>query len=89
MTITIYGKVHGKTIELDQDLGIAEGQEVEVRVTVLRPKKRLPGPPRGWQPGNTQTTAGLLADVCTEEDDRILEEIHQDRKRETRRERVE
>ena len=23
------GKVHGKTIELDEDLGVAEGQEVE------------------------------------------------------------
>jgi hypothetical protein len=81
MTKTLYGKVHGKTIELDEDLGVAEGQEVEVQVRVISPKKRLPGPPPGWEPGSKRTAAGLLADSWTEEDDRILEEIHQDRKR--------
>ncbi len=86
ITRIIHGKVHGKMIELDEDLGVAEGQEVEVHVTMLKAKKRLPGPPPGWQPGNTQTTAGMLADSCSEEDDRILEEISQDRKRETRQE---
>ena len=86
MTKTLHGKVHGRTIELDEDLGVVEGQEVEVQVTMVKPKKRLPGPPPGWQPGATNTTAGLLADLCTQEDDRILEEIYQDRKRETRRE---
>jgi hypothetical protein len=85
MIRTIHGKVHGRTIEFEEDLGVAEGQEVEVQVTMPRPKKNLPGPPPGWQPGSTRTTAGSLANLCTEEDDRILEEIHQDRKRETRR----
>jgi hypothetical protein len=33
MTKTIHGKAHGRIIELDEDLGVAEGQEVEVRVT--------------------------------------------------------
>jgi len=37
MTKTLYGKVHGKTIEFDQDLGVAEGQEVEVQMTVVPP----------------------------------------------------
>ena len=74
-------KVHGKTIEPDEDLGVAEGQEVEVEVKIISPKKRLPGPPPGWEPGSKRTAAGLLADSWTEEDDRILEEIHQDRKR--------
>jgi hypothetical protein len=37
MTKTLHGKVHGKTIELDEDLGVAEGQEVEVQVTVVQP----------------------------------------------------
>ena len=32
MTKTLHGKVHGKTIELDEDLGVAEGQAVEVKV---------------------------------------------------------
>jgi hypothetical protein len=37
MTKTIHGKVHGKTIELDEDLGVAEGQEVEVQVRIVQP----------------------------------------------------
>ena len=51
MTKTLHGKVHGRTIELDEDLGVAEGQEVEVHVRMIGPKKRLPGPPPGWRPG--------------------------------------
>jgi hypothetical protein len=86
MTKTLHGTVHGKTIELDEDLGVVDGQQVEVQVKMIRPKKRLPGPPPGWQPGRPSATAGLLADSSTEEDDRIMKEIHQDRKRETRRE---
>ena len=82
MTKTIRGKVHGRTIELDDDSGIADGQEVEVELRIMSPKKKLPGPPPGWEPGAESTTAGLLADSWTDEDDRILEEIHQDRKRE-------
>jgi hypothetical protein len=35
MTKTIHGTIHGKTIELDEDLGVADGQEVEVQVKVL------------------------------------------------------
>lgn len=37
MTKTLHGKIHGKTIELDEDLGIAEGQEIEVQVTIVHP----------------------------------------------------
>ena len=78
MTKTVHGIVHGKTIELDEDLGIAEGQSVEVTVEVLSTKER-------WGDG-LRRCAGALADDWTAEDDRILEMIHQDRKRETRRE---
>jgi len=35
MTKTVHGVVHGRTIELDEDLGVSEGQEVEVQVTVI------------------------------------------------------
>ena len=31
MTKTLHGKVHGKMIELDEDLGVADGQQVESR----------------------------------------------------------
>ena len=86
MTKTLRGKVHGSTIELEEDLGVVDGQEVEVHVKITRPKKRLQGPPAGWKPSQTSSTAGVLADSWTEDDDRILEEIYQDRKRETRRE---
>jgi hypothetical protein len=47
MTKTFYGK----TIELDEDLGAAERQEVEVQVTTISLKKRPLGPPPGWRPG--------------------------------------
>ena len=61
MTKTIHGKVHGKTIELDEDLGVVDGQEVEVQVRMIGPEKRLPGPPPGWRPGGTETAAGMMA----------------------------
>ena len=35
MTKTIHGKVRGRVIELDEDLGVADGQEVEVQVKVI------------------------------------------------------
>ena len=78
MTKTLHGKVRGKTIELDEDPGVAEGQQVEITITTLPAQKR-------WGEG-LRRCAGALADEWTEEDDRILEEIHQDRKRDTRKE---
>lgn len=78
MTKTIHGKVHGKTIELDEDLGVAEGQEVEVQVKVVPSTKT-------WGDG-LRRCAGALANDWTAEDDRILNEIYQDRKRDNRKE---
>jgi hypothetical protein len=78
MTRIVYGKVHGKTIELDEDLGVAEGQEVEVQVKVVAHTKK-------WGEG-LRRCAGALANDWTEEDDRILEAIQQERKWDTRRE---
>ena len=43
------GVIHGKTIELDEDLGVVDGQEVEGQISMERPRKRPPGPPPGWQ----------------------------------------
>ncbi len=73
--------MHGKTIDLDEDLGVVEGQEVKVQVTLIHLKKRLPGPPPGWQAGRPSATAGWLAESWTAEDDRILDEIYRERKR--------
>jgi len=78
MTKTIHGRVHGKTIELDEDLGVAEGQEVEVQVKVVPSTKT-------WGEG-LRRCAGALANEWTEEDDRILNEIYQERKRDNRKE---
>jgi hypothetical protein len=83
MIKTLHGRIRGRTIELDEDPGIADGQKVQVHIAVFS-KKKLPGPPPGWKPGQPSKTAGLLADSWTEEDDRILEEIYRDRKRERR-----
>jgi hypothetical protein len=86
MTKTLHGKVHGKTIELDEDLGVLDGQEVEVQLRTIDSKKKLPGPPPGWRPGGTETAAGMMAEHWTEEDDRILEAIERDRQRSSTRE---
>jgi hypothetical protein len=86
MIKTLHGRIRGRIIELDEDLGIADGQKVEVQIAICAPKKNLPGPPPGWRPDNTKIVAGALADLATEEEDRMLEEIQQDRKRERRAE---
>ena len=75
MTKILQGVVRGRTIELDADTGFEDGRKVEVIVRV----KELPGPPPGWKPGSTETAAGMMAADWTEEDDRILEEIDQER----------
>jgi hypothetical protein len=77
MVKTTHGKIRGKIIELDQDLGLGEGQDVEVQVKVVPARNR-------WGEG-LKRSAGALAQEWNEDDDRVLEEIRQDRKRESRR----
>ncbi|MGA2705705.1 MAG: hypothetical protein ABSH35_32065 [Isosphaeraceae bacterium] len=77
MTKTIYGKVHGKTIELAEELGVPEGQEVEIQIKVIS------------KPGNKTgegflRTEGALADDPYWDD--IMEEVHKERKNDSRRE---
>jgi hypothetical protein len=67
MTKTIHGKVHGTTIELDEDFGVAEGQEVEIQVRVIPKVAQTPG--EGFL-----RTEGALADAAGW--DSIMEEIH-------------
>jgi hypothetical protein len=76
MVRQVQGIIHGKTIELSEDPGVADGQQVEITI------KTLPTP-RSWGEG-LRRCAGALAADWTEEDDRILEAIHQERKRDTR-----
>lgn len=74
MTKVIHGKIHGRTIELAEDLGLQEGQEVRVAVTVLPPGQV-------WGEG-LRRCAGALAD--DPEWDAIMDEIHRARKLERR-----
>jgi hypothetical protein len=74
MASTIHGVVRGKTIELKENPGVADGQQVEITI------KSVPSQ-RPWGEG-LRRCAGALASVWTEDDDRILDEIHADRKRE-------
>jgi hypothetical protein len=76
MDMILHGVVHGKTIELTECPGVADGQEVEVVVKFSKPS-------RPWGEG-IRSSAGSLADEWTEEDDRILEQLQQDRKRNPR-----
>ncbi|HVX59397.1 MAG TPA: hypothetical protein VHC19_02310 [Pirellulales bacterium] len=76
MTKIIHGIVHGRTIELSEDPGVADGAEVEVVVKAAPPAKT-------WGDG-IRRSAGALADSWTEEDDQILQQIHFDRSRENR-----
>ena len=76
MTKTIHGIVHGRTIQLDEEIGLAEGQEVEVQVRVL-------GPTKPWGEG-IRRSAGARSD--DPHWDGIMHEIHEERKNDTRRE---
>jgi hypothetical protein len=73
----LYGIVKGRTIELTDDPGVPAGQAVEVII------KTLPRAQSAWGDG-LRGCAGALADDWTDEDDRILEEIYQERKNDSR-----
>ncbi len=75
------GIIHGKTIELVEDLGVAEGQRVEVQVKIIPTG-------RPWGDG-LRRSAGALAEEWTDDDDRILGEIYHERKQDARKEIVE
>lgn len=77
MTQILHGIVRGRSIVVAEDLGLMEGQAVEVRVTANKPSLTGKG---------LQRCAGALAEEWSAEDDLILKEIHQERKTASRRE---
>jgi len=81
MTKILHGRVHGSRIELTEDLGFPEGQEVEVSVRTVQPAlPRVPGE------GLLRTEGALADDPYW---DAIMEAIHQERKNDTRPESLE
>jgi hypothetical protein len=74
MSRTVHGKIHGKTIELDEDPGLAEGQDVQIILKVVRTQ-------RTWGEGILRTAGALVDDPYWDD---IMEEIYQDRKRNRR-----
>ena len=81
MTKTLHGQIRGRTIEVVEDLGLAEGQQVEIKLKIV--------PATGTWGDGLRRCAGALANEWTDEDDRILEELHKDRKRTSGRDLVE
>ena len=78
MTRILQGTVHGRTIALEDDLGLAEGQVVELTIRTIVP-------PTGRQSGEGfLRTEGALAD--DPHWDAIMEEVYQERKNESRKE---
>jgi hypothetical protein len=76
MTKVVHGNVRGRTIELAEDLGLAEGQEVEVTVRTV-PATATPTLGEGLL-----RTEGALAD--DPHWDPIMEEVYRERKNDTR-----
>lgn len=70
MVKTFHGKARGRIIELEEDLGVAEGQDLEIQVRVI-PSAKSPG-------DGLLRTEGALADDA--EWDTIMAEIHNARK---------
>jgi hypothetical protein len=71
MTKTVHGIVRGKTIELNEDLGVAEGEEVEVELRTLAKPSRTPGE------GFLHTEGALDGDI---EWDAVMDEIYRARR---------
>ena len=73
MTKKLHGTVHGRTIELDEDPGVADGQEVELQIQIATARK--------WGEGILRSAGGWAE---YPEMDNIMEKIYQERKLERR-----
>lgn len=77
MTRTLQGTVHGRMIELKEDLGLAEGQEVEISLRTVAASR-----PRTGE-GLLRSEGALADDPYW---DAIMEEIHRERQQDSRKE---
>jgi hypothetical protein len=78
MDIVLHGVVHGKTIELERNPGIDDGRVVQVVLNVEPSASAGKSAAVGYI-----TAAGMMANY-TEDDDAVLAEIYEDRRRDTR-----
>jgi hypothetical protein len=72
---TVTGTIRGRTIELADDLGLQDGQEVRVQVTPVPPRTEP------WGEG-IRRSAGCMPD--DPDFDAVMQEIYLERKRERR-----
>ncbi len=75
----VHGIVHGKTIEIEEDLGLSDGDKVSI---VVEGHQSSQGK---WGEG-LRRCAGAVADDWTEQDDKILDEIYRSRHSDSRTE---
>ncbi len=73
MAHVLRGIIHGRTVELQSDPGLPDGQEVDVKLST---------PPQQRTGEGIVRSDGILVDDA--EWDQIMEEIHQQRKLERR-----
>jgi hypothetical protein len=73
MSKIVHGIVHGKTIELDQEVGVPDGQKVEVAIEII---KTGPGT-EPWGEGLCRCAGGLAGIPGLDED---MEQILGERK---------
>ena len=69
MTKKLHGRVRGRTIELDEELGVADGQEVEIQIQLVTARK--------WGEGILRSAGGWAEHP---EMDDIMEKLYQERK---------
>jgi hypothetical protein len=74
MTKKLRGTVHGRTIELAEDPGVVDGQEVELQIEVVISGQK-------WGDGIRRSAGGW---VDYPEMDEVMRKIHQQRKLERR-----
>jgi hypothetical protein len=73
----VHGTVYGKTIEIDEDLGLSDGDKVSITIESSQSIQDK------WGEG-LRRCAGALADDWTEEDAKILKEIYRSRHSDSR-----
>ena len=73
----VHGIVHGKTIEIEEELGLPDGDKVSI--VIENSQSSLDK----WGEG-LKRCAGALVDECTEEDDKILDDIYTSRHSDSR-----